>query len=104
MQPRILFSKPITCHFSRIPDDFIVIGNEAEISYNNNDRQYIVADEILTNALLTNWTNNSIIVSGRLSERFIFKRRLLQKNIPLLLLDIEWHWRYRNKISIKNRK
>jgi glycosyltransferase involved in cell wall biosynthesis len=53
---------------------------------------------------------DKVIIAGRLSENAIFKKGMLDnikltnsiKSVPMILTDVEWHWRYRNKICVKN--
>lgn len=100
MGKTLLFSKPLTCHFSRIPDDFALIANETETI----SRFKKSAKKEITNNLkkeIKKYNDVDVtIVAGRLAENFCFEKGLFNLGYPpIILLDVEWHWRYRNKIS-----
>jgi len=100
--PIILFSKPVTCRTNVIPDNFCCFFNEAEASRKYKKVYYETYKAIIKNLKNCN-AKNKVIIAGRFSELFFLRQGVMKyNNTPSILLDIEWHWRYRNKLNLKN--
>lgn len=102
MEMKIIFSKPITCHSPTVPDDFIYLGNEAitSLEYGRHAHKQTVCR--IKEHIKKSGHQNSVVIAGRYAESYFIQRGILGiKNPPAILLDVEWHWRYRNRISCK---
>ncbi|HYE67256.1 MAG TPA: hypothetical protein VEA58_01515, partial [Anaerovoracaceae bacterium] len=94
----VIFSKPITCPFKAIPEDFRLIAEESRISFEYGNDAGAHFAHFLDKEIKKLRGDKLCVVIGRLGEQYALHNvlKLKTNKIPMLVLtDVEWHFRYR---------